>query len=115
MSADDARARARELIEPADALIAAPRPQGPTWQVPPQDPPAAAPARRPPAAAAVNARPAAPAGVSRAHLDKCLDALVAGVGKMFGEERAAWRMRFVEAERRLDEVETRLAKLEAKK
>lgn len=73
-------------------------------------PSAPAPARSTPAAAVV-ARPAA-VGVTRAQLDRRMAALEQAIARMAGFDRMAWQCRFGEAERRIAELETRLAAIE---
>jgi hypothetical protein len=113
MSAE-VRQRAAELIARVDRTLAAPRAQGPAWQVPPKDPPAVqrAPARPP--AAAESARPATAAGVSREFFDRRFARFEEAIGRVFGAGQLAWQRRALEAERRLAQIESRLDRLEGK-
>lgn len=98
------RARSADLIARANGTLATPRPEAIMggYAREPSPPPAA------PAPMAERPVPVA----TQAELNRRLAAIEAAVGQKFGLERHAHRLRIVEAERRIAELEARLAALE---
>jgi hypothetical protein len=103
----ESRARVHAVLASSERALAAPRAAGELWRLP-QTPDAHVVERRvtPPAA---SPRPAGGAYISKAAFERRMGAFEEAVGRMFAVERMAWQRRFAEAERRISELEARVA------
>ena len=97
--------RSAMLLARADATLAAPRAEGPLWDLP--APGTAKPTQGPPQAARSRAPAAASGGWKGAFA-----AMEVAIAKLLDAERNATTLRFAEAERRLAELEAQIAEME---
>jgi len=98
------RAQAAEAIARADTMLADRRPAPDRWAQGTQAPETAAPVTRQPPPRSTAPAPA----FTRADFNRAMHGYEKAIGQMFAQERRYWRMRLIEAERRIAELETRL-------